>query len=66
MVSMVSLQILVRNRQVKYQNHLKLLKHINKVNVIMDSKLLSINELKDVFFTLKIDKLKLLTMLVSI
>ena len=30
--------------------------YINKVNVVMDSKLLSINELKDVFFTLKINK----------
>ena len=30
--------------------------YISKVNVIMDSKLLSINELKDVFFWLKINK----------
>ena len=30
--------------------------YINKVNVIMDSKLLSINELKDAFFSLKINK----------
>ena len=30
--------------------------YINKMNVIMDSKPLSINELKDVFFSLKINK----------
>ena len=30
--------------------------YINKVNVIMDSKPLSINELKDTFFSLKINK----------
>ena len=30
--------------------------YINKVNVIMDSKLFSINELKDAFFSLKINK----------
>ena len=30
--------------------------YINKVNVIRDSKALSINELKDAFFSLKINK----------
>ena len=30
--------------------------YINKVNIIMDSKPLSINELKDAFFSLKINK----------
>ena len=30
--------------------------HINEVNAIMDSKSLSINELKDAFFSLKINK----------
>ena len=31
--------------------------YMNKVNVIMDSKPLSINELKDAFFSLKINKI---------
>ena len=45
------LQILVRNWPVKYQNHLKHLKHkyIYQANVIVDSKSLSINELKEPF-----------------
>ena len=55
MLSMISLQILVRNWQVKHENHRKHLKH-NNVNVIMDSKPLLINELKDAFFSLKINK----------
>ena len=53
MLSMISLQILVTNWPVKYQNDLKHLKHMN---AIMDSKPVSINELKDAFFSLKIDK----------
>ena len=40
-------------------------RYIKKVNVIMNSKPLSINELKDVFFSLKI-KAQVLTMLVLI
>ena len=62
---MISLKILIRNWPVKYQNHLKKLKHINKVNVIMDSMPLLINNLKDAFFLLKINR-KVLTMSVSI
>ena len=53
MLLMISLQILVRNWPVKYQNHLKHLKHMN---AIMDSRPVSINELKDTFFSLKINK----------
>ena len=56
MLSMIFLQILVRNWPVKYQNHLKHLKHINKVNAIMNYKPLSINELKEALFSLKINK----------
>ena len=48
MLSIISLQILLRHWPVKYQDHLKHLKHISiKNNVVMDSKPLSINELKD-------------------
>ena len=51
MLSMISLEMLVRNWPVKI-----CLKHINKVNVIMDFKPLLINKLKDTFFLLKINK----------
>ena len=40
--------------------------YINKVNVIIDSMPLSINELKDTFSLLKVNKADLLTILVSI
>ena len=44
----------------------KLETYINKVNVIIDSKPLLINELKDPFFSLKVNKSSVFTMLVSI
>ena len=47
MLSIISLQIFVRNCLFKYQNRLK---YIDKINVKVGSKTLSINELKDVFF----------------
>ena len=50
---MISLKILVRNWLVKYQ---KCLTYINELNVIMESKPLSINDLNDRFFLLKINK----------
>ena len=50
---MISLKILVRNWLVKYQ---KCLTYINELNVIMESKPLSINDLNDGFFLLKINK----------
>ena len=65
MLSMISLQILVRNRPFKYQNQ-SFETYINKVNVIIDSMPLSINELKDAFSLLKVNKADLLTILVSI
>ena len=40
--------------------------YMNKVNVIIDSMPLSINELKDAFSLLKVNKADLLTILVSI
>ena len=65
MLSMISLQTLVRNRPFKYQNQ-SFETYINKVNVIIDSMPLSINELKDAFSLLKVNKADLLTILVSI
>ena len=57
MLSTMSTQILVRNWPVKYKNYLKHLNHTSiNVNVIMDCKTLLINELKDAFFLLKINK----------
>ena len=55
MLSMISLQVSVRNSQLPKSSK-TFETYINKVNVIMDSKPLSINELKDAFFSLKINK----------